>query len=253
MPCFSLQPESELYSSTTEEYSSEVKECEEEVTTPEISANQQQELNKLRLHVEELGKKLEEKQSTVQQLTNELQAMKARLPQEQVRSEGLSEKKKIFMKDEFAQEQSVTFGISVNFLMMQQLMLPQLQIESAIKERDDVITRLTSSLQTARQSRDQLQDDAQLFTSQIHTLQLQLQQASETLRRSAHGNAVADLLQAQQQIIVYQETINEQGFHLRDLQDEVKQHQEQLLLLQQQLVQAAVVSRAKVQLNMDYR
>ena len=78
-------------------------------------------------------------------------------------------------------------------------------------------------------------------------------QASETLRRSAHGNAVADLLQAQQQIIVYQETINEQGFHLRELQDEVKQHQEQLLLLQQQLVQAAVVSRAKVQLNMDYR
>ena len=82
------------------------------------------------------------------------------------------------MKDEFAQEQSVTFGITVNLLTMQQLMLPQLQIESAIKERDDVITRLTSSLQTARQSRDQLQDDAQLLTSQIHTLQLQLQQVN---------------------------------------------------------------------------
>lgn len=55
------------------------------------------------------------------------------------------------------------------------------QLQQAVEKRNEIIARLSSNLQEALASRDQMQLEAQSLTGQIQALQKQLQQVSATL------------------------------------------------------------------------
>ncbi|XP_070327857.1 A-kinase anchor protein 9 isoform X10 [Odocoileus virginianus] len=91
--------------------------------------------------------------------------------------------------------------------------LKQLQeFEAAIKQRDGIITQLTANLQQARREKDETMREFLELTEQSQKLQIQFQhlQAGETLRSSTHSSTAADLLQAKQQILSHQQQLEEQ-------------------------------------------
>ncbi|XP_051526692.1 A-kinase anchor protein 9-like isoform X2 [Myxocyprinus asiaticus] len=107
----------------------------------------------------------------------------------------------------------------------------QLQdFEEALKQRDEIITQLTANLQQARAEKEEVMREFLELTKQSQKLQIQFQQlqAGEILRSSNISSTAADLLQARQQISLYQQQLEE-----KDAQ--VKGHQEQQLLLITQL------------------
>lgn len=54
------------------------------------------------------------------------------------------------------------------------------QLQQAVEKRNEIIARLSSNLQEALASRDQVQLEAQSLAGQIQALQRQLQQVSAT-------------------------------------------------------------------------
>lgn len=58
------------------------------------------------------------------------------------------------------------------------LFSPQ-QLQEAVEKRNEIIARLSSNLQEALASRDQVQLEAQSLAGQIQALQRQLQQVSQ--------------------------------------------------------------------------
>ncbi|XP_037548691.1 A-kinase anchor protein 9 [Nematolebias whitei] len=97
----------------------------------------------------------------------------------------------------------------------------QLQdFEVALKQRDGIITQLTSNLQQAREEKDEIMKEFLALTEQSQKLQIQFQQlqAGETLRNTSHSSTAADLLQARQQLVHYQQ-------QLEEINIEVGQHQ----------------------------
>ncbi|XP_051949411.1 A-kinase anchor protein 9 [Xyrauchen texanus] len=107
----------------------------------------------------------------------------------------------------------------------------QLQdFEEALKQRDEIITQLTMNLQQARAEKEEVMREFLELTEQSQKLQIQFQQlqAGEILRSSNISSTAADLLQARQQISLYQQQLEE-----KDAQ--VKGHQEEQLLLITQL------------------
>lgn len=54
------------------------------------------------------------------------------------------------------------------------------QLQQAVEKRNEIIARLSSNLQEALASRDQVQLEAQSLAGQIQALQKQLQQVSAT-------------------------------------------------------------------------
>lgn len=52
------------------------------------------------------------------------------------------------------------------------------QLQQAVEKRNEIIARLSSNLQEALESRDQVQLEAQSLAGQIQALQRQLQQVS---------------------------------------------------------------------------
>ncbi|XP_054469221.1 pericentrin isoform X2 [Anoplopoma fimbria] len=72
------------------------------------------------------------------------------------------------------------------------------QLQQAVEKRNEIIARLSSNLQDAIASRDQVQLEAQSLAGQIQALQRQLQQTSvEFLRIKSHSGA--EVLNTQQQ------------------------------------------------------
>uniref|UniRef100_A0A3Q3JAR5 Uncharacterized protein n=1 Tax=Monopterus albus TaxID=43700 RepID=A0A3Q3JAR5_MONAL len=93
----------------------------------------------------------------------------------------------------------------------------QLQdFEAALKQRDGIITQLTANLQQARKEKDEIMKEFLELTEQSQKLQIQFQQlqAGEALRNTSHSSTAADLLQARQQLIQYQQQLKEMN-HLR--------------------------------------
>uniref|UniRef100_A0A8C1RVR3 A-kinase anchor protein 9 n=1 Tax=Cyprinus carpio TaxID=7962 RepID=A0A8C1RVR3_CYPCA len=123
----------------------------------------------------------------------------------------------------------------------------QLQdFEEALKQRDEIITQLTSNLQQARTEKEEVMREFLELTEQSQKLQIQFQQlqAGEILRSSNISSTAADLLQARQQITLYQQQLGERDAQVRGHQEKT---QEQLLLiaqLQERLSEAERVSSA---------
>nr|XP_013807565.1 PREDICTED: pericentrin [Apteryx mantelli mantelli] len=98
--------------------------------------------------------------------------------------------------------------------------------ESAVQERNEVIRKLTSSLQQARKDRDDLQEEAAHVADDIHGLQLQLHQANEMLRnKSPRKNEV---LETQRQVALFQNRLKEQSTHLEMLRQKARDLEVQL-------------------------
>ncbi|KAM8934137.1 pericentrin [Pelodytes ibericus] len=83
----------------------------------------------------------------------------------------------------------------------------QQELQVALHERDDIISRLSSKLQQALQSREEMEEEAILASNEIHSMQLQLQDASDILKSKSAGKT--ELYQAQQQISVIQLNLNQ--------------------------------------------
>uniref|UniRef100_A0A8D2LLE7 A-kinase anchoring protein 9 n=1 Tax=Varanus komodoensis TaxID=61221 RepID=A0A8D2LLE7_VARKO len=114
--------------------------------------------------------------------------------------------------------------------------LQQLQeFEAAIKKRDDIITQLTANLQQARKEKDETMREFLELTEQSQKLQIQFQhlQASEALRNTSHSSTAADLLQAKQQILAYQQQLEEQEQLLKNYQIKNKDFEMQVSFLQE--------------------
>uniref|UniRef100_A0A8B9GUQ0 A-kinase anchoring protein 9 n=1 Tax=Astyanax mexicanus TaxID=7994 RepID=A0A8B9GUQ0_ASTMX len=93
----------------------------------------------------------------------------------------------------------------------------QLQdFEAALKQRDGIITQLTANLQQARMEKDEVMREFLQLTEQSQKLQLQFQQlqAGESLRSSSISSTAADLLQSRQQVLLYQQQLEQRDMQL---------------------------------------
>ncbi|XP_048694075.2 A-kinase anchor protein 9 isoform X6 [Caretta caretta] len=111
------------------------------------------------------------------------------------------------------------------------------EFEAAIKQRDDIITQLTTNLQQARKEKDETLREFLELTEQSQKLQIQFQhlQASEALRNTSHSSTAADLLQAKQQILTHQQQLEEQEYLLKNYQKKNKEFEVQITLLQDRI------------------
>ena len=66
------------------------------------------------------------------------------------------------------------------------------QLQQAVEKRNEIIARLSSNLQEALASRDQVQLEAQSLAGQIQALQKQLQQVSATQKLNLWQAALQD-------------------------------------------------------------
>ncbi|XP_066441383.1 A-kinase anchor protein 9 isoform X2 [Eleutherodactylus coqui] len=122
--------------------------------------------------------------------------------------------------------------------------LQQLQeFETAIKQRDGIITQLTTNLQQARKEKDDIMREFLELTEQSQKLKIQFQhlQASEALRNTSHSSTAADLLHTKQQVLTYQQQLEERDHHLKrchreneDLRTQAGSLQDQMITLQQE-------------------
>uniref|UniRef100_A0A8C1RWK0 A-kinase anchor protein 9 n=1 Tax=Cyprinus carpio TaxID=7962 RepID=A0A8C1RWK0_CYPCA len=118
--------------------------------------------------------------------------------------------------------------------------------EEALKQRDEIITQLTSNLQQARTEKEEVMREFLELTEQSQKLQIQFQQlqAGEILRSSNISSTAADLLQARQQITLYQQQLGERDAQVRGHQEKT---QEQLLLIAQLQERLSEAERVRTQ------
>ncbi|XP_010711437.1 pericentrin isoform X2 [Meleagris gallopavo] len=90
----------------------------------------------------------------------------------------------------------------------------QLQ-ETTVQEQNEVIRKLTSCLQQTRKDWDDLQEEASHVADQIHGLQLQLHQVNVMLKNKGSGKK--EVLEAQQQMSLFQNSLQEQNARLEML------------------------------------
>ncbi|KAM8936134.1 A-kinase anchor protein 9 isoform 2-T3 [Lycaon pictus] len=207
---FSVEPESEI-STTADDYSSEVNGCSFVVRT-EKSANL--------LREEEFGADDSYSEHGAQYNQTHLEMMENELAGKQQEIEELSRE---------LEEMRATYGTDG----LQQLQ----EFEAAIKQRDGIITQLTANLQQARREKDETMREFLELTEQSQKLQIQFQhlQASETLRNSTHSSTAADLLQAKQQILTHQQQLEEQDHLLEDYQKKKEDFKMQISFLQEKI------------------
>ncbi|XP_043088962.1 A-kinase anchor protein 9 [Puntigrus tetrazona] len=123
----------------------------------------------------------------------------------------------------------------------------QLQdFEEALKQRDEIITQLTANLQQARTEKEEVMREFLELTEQSQKLQIQFQQlqAGEILRSSNISSTAADLLQARQQITLYQQQLDDRDAQVRGRQEKT---QEQLLLIAQLQEKLSEAERVRTQ------
>ncbi|XP_069504525.1 A-kinase anchor protein 9 isoform X2 [Ambystoma mexicanum] len=189
---YTIEPESEI-STTADDYSSE----EEEFGVGESYSEHEMQGTQTRL--ETLEDELAGKQHEIEELSRELEEMRAIYG-----TEGLQ----------------------------------QLQdFETAIKQRDGIITQLTANLQQARREKDEIMREFLELTEQSQKLKIQFQhlQAGETLRNTSHTSTAADLLHAKQQILTHQQQLEEQLLHIKGYQNQSEEYQHQITDLQEQI------------------
>ncbi|XP_041056618.1 pericentrin isoform X8 [Carcharodon carcharias] len=102
----------------------------------------------------------------------------------------------------------------------------QQELEMAVQKRNDIISQLTDNLQQVIRNRDEVQQEALELTDQIQSLQHQLQQASEILKNKSPG--FIELLQAQQQISLFQQNLKDQSERMETLEQRTHDLEAQL-------------------------
>uniref|UniRef100_A0A8P4KIH0 Pericentrin/AKAP-450 centrosomal targeting domain-containing protein n=1 Tax=Dicentrarchus labrax TaxID=13489 RepID=A0A8P4KIH0_DICLA len=114
----------------------------------------------------------------------------------------------------------------------------QLQdFEAALKQRDGIITQLTANLQQAREEKDEIMKEFLELTEQSQKLHIQFQQlqAGETLRNTSHSSTAADLLQSRQQLMQYQQQLDEMNVELKMYQEKSSEQLEHISQLQHKI------------------
>ncbi|XP_066525977.1 A-kinase anchor protein 9 isoform X2 [Hoplias malabaricus] len=193
---YTIEPESEV-STTAEDYSSE-----EEESRPLLDTTESQS------HLQAMEDELREKNAALEELSRELDEIRAAFGTEGV----------------------------------QQLQ----EFEAALKQRDAIITQLTANLQQARTEKDDVMKEFLQLTEQSHKLQLQFQQlqAGETLRSSSISSTAADLLQTRQQVLYNQQQLEEKDTQVRGLQERLEEKDTQVKDLQEKLLQVAQLQQS---------
>ncbi|XP_061598345.1 A-kinase anchor protein 9 isoform X3 [Cololabis saira] len=203
---YKIEPESEV-STTAEDYSSEVNGCHDEMmenlmmSSEDLIWEEVEPLPKVaKGHADEdMEDALEAKTQAVEELSQQLEEIKSAFGPEGVQ---------------------------------------QLQdFEAALKQRDGIITQLTSNLQEAREEKDEIMKEFLALTEQSQKLHIQFQQlqAGESLRNTSHSSTAADLLQARQQLVQYQQHLDQMDAEVKKHQEQSKEHLEHISRLQQQL------------------
>uniref|UniRef100_A0A665TQN2 A-kinase anchoring protein 9 n=1 Tax=Echeneis naucrates TaxID=173247 RepID=A0A665TQN2_ECHNA len=125
----------------------------------------------------------------------------------------------------------------------------QLQdFEAALKQRDGIITQLTANLQQAREEKDEIMKEFLELTEQSQKLQIQFQQlqAGETLRNTSHSSTAADLLQARQQLVQYQQQLDEINMEVRKNQERSSEQLENISQLQHKINEMEMVRNENI-------
>ncbi|XP_032880112.1 pericentrin isoform X5 [Amblyraja radiata] len=147
--------------------------------------------------VEEDGVVLEHKQGDV---SNNAEYVQSELEVSQLR---------IFELEEHLHHREVILEqLTTEVEELQKQQFTQQELERAVQERNDLIGQLTDNLQQAIQNRDEVQQEALELTDNLQSLQHQLQQASDILKNKSPGHV--ELLQAQQQISLFQQSHKDQ-------------------------------------------
>ncbi|XP_072226072.1 A-kinase anchor protein 9 isoform X3 [Leuresthes tenuis] len=211
---YKIEPESEM-STTAEDYSSEVNGCHDEMTGSLMMSSKDfiwEEVDSLQQGT---------KGRTVQDMEDAL-AAKAQAVEELSRE--LEEIKSVFGTEGVQQLQD---------------------FEAALKQRDGIITQLTSNLQQAREEKDEIMKEFLALTEQSQKLQIQFQQlqAGETLRNTSHSSTAADLLQARQQLTQYQQQLEKMNVEVRKHQERSSEQQEHISQLQHKLSEMEMSGR----------
>ncbi|XP_036433742.1 A-kinase anchor protein 9 isoform X2 [Colossoma macropomum] len=206
---YTIEPESEV-STTAEDYSSEVNGCHE--------------LSQRSLEDEELHPPVSPLEEELQQAEppSRLQAMEDELAAKNLAVEELSRE---------LEEIRAAFGAEG----VQQLQ----DFEAALKQRDGIITQLTANLQQARTEKDEVMREFLELTEQSQKLQLQFQQlqVGESLRSSSISNAAADLQQAKQQVLFFQQQLEDRDVQVKGLQVQLEERDIEVKGLQEKLLQ----------------
>ncbi|XP_040213527.1 pericentrin isoform X2 [Rana temporaria] len=102
--------------------------------------------------------------------------------------------------------------------------LHEQDLQSAVHERDAIITRLSSNLQKALLDQKEMEDEASCLSSQIQAIQLQLQDASMVLKNESLGKKA--LHQAQQQFaFIHSELMDQTVKKAQDLERKLETSQ----------------------------
>ncbi|XP_045550695.1 A-kinase anchor protein 9 isoform X7 [Salmo salar] len=117
--------------------------------------------------------------------------------------------------------------------------------KAALKQRDGIITQLTANLQQSRKEKDEVMREFLEMTEQSQKLHIQFQQlqAGETLRNTSHSSTAQDLLQAKQQLVQYQQQLEEMDGQVRGHQMMSKEQLLHVSQLQHRLNEAEMVGR----------
>ncbi|XP_055750169.1 A-kinase anchor protein 9-like isoform X3 [Salvelinus fontinalis] len=210
---YTIEPDSEV-STTAEDYSSEVNGCLEMTENPMETYKE--------FFWEEVGSVQQEARG------GSVQVMEEELAAKTLAVEELSRE---------LQEFRVAFGSEG----VQQLQ----DFKDALKQRDGIITQLTANLQQSRKEKDEVMREFLEMTEQSQKLHIQFQQlqAGETLRNTSHSSTAQDLLQAKQQLVQYQQQLEEMDGQVRAHQMMSKEHLLHVSQLQHRLNESEMVGR----------
>ncbi|XP_038827475.1 A-kinase anchor protein 9-like [Salvelinus namaycush] len=210
---YTIEPDSEV-STTAEDYSSEVNGCLEMTENPMETYKE--------FFWEEVGSVQQEARG------GSVQVMEEELAAKTLAVEELSRE---------LEEFRVAFGSEG----VQQLQ----DFKDALKQRDGIITQLTANLQQSRKEKDEVMREFLEMTEQSQKLHIQFQQlqSGETLRNTSHSSTAQDLLQAKQQLVQYQQQLEEMDGQVRAHQMMSKEHLLHVSQLQHRLNESEMVGR----------
>ncbi|XP_064836312.1 A-kinase anchor protein 9-like isoform X4 [Oncorhynchus masou masou] len=220
---YTIEPDSEV-STTAEDYSSEVNGCLEMTENP----------------METYKEFIWEEVGSVQQ--------EARGGSVQVMEEELAAK--TLAVEELSRELE-EFRVAFSSEGVQQLQ----DFKAALKQRDGIITQLTANLQQSRKEKDEVMREFLEMTEQSQKLHIQFQQlqAGETLRNTSHSSTAQDLLQSKQQLVQYQQQLEEMDGQVRAHQMMSKEHLLHVSQLQHRLNEAEMVGGRRTEESIAQR
>ncbi|MEE6466655.1 hypothetical protein FKM82_007016 [Ascaphus truei] len=223
---YTIEPESEI-STTADDYSSEVI-----GDSLLLSANGSSELKR----EEEFGVRETYSEHETQSSQTRLEVMEDELAGKQQEIEELNRE---------LEEMRAAYGTEG----LQQLQ----EFETAIKQRDGIITQLTTNLQQARKEKDEIMREFLELTEQSQKLKIQFQhlQAGETLRNTSRTSTASDLLHSKQQVFTYQHQLEEQEQQIKLFQKENEDYQTQIAALHEKIQNLAQVQQNEIKVSYE--